>query len=143
MEVDDEYKFWRTANPLVFCTKLLSFQAEIVSSCIANLASPLFSGGSVLLGRIAMGVAAAVYVLMVLMGAMVVSAVLGVGVVRAWAEEPVYVRESLQFDYTHAQPTALFSFNGAAVPSGHTIYVSLALLMPDSDYNRDVGIFQV
>lgn len=148
MESEEKYKFWSTANPLVFCTKLLSFQAQIVSSCIATVASPLssvsrVSGGRVLLGRIAMGVAAAVYVLMVLMGAMVVAAVLGVGVVRAWAEEPVYVRESLQFDYTHAHPTAVFSFNGAAVPPGHTIYVCLALLMPDSDYNRDVGIFQL
>lgn len=98
-------------------------------------------GGTALLGRMAMGLAAAAYVLMVLMVAMVVAAVVGVGVVRSWAEEPLYVRESVQFDYSDAHPTALLTF--AAVPPGHTVYVSLSLLMPDSDYNRDVGIFQV
>lgn len=95
-------------------------------------------------GRIAMGAAAAAYVLMVLMGAMVVAAVLGVGIVKSWAEEPVYVRESVQFDYSRAHPTALLTFgNGPAIPPAHTIYLSLSLLMPDSDYNREIGIFQV
>lgn len=107
-------------------------------------AATVARGGSLLLGRIAMGLLAAAYVCMVLIIVMVVAAVLGVGLVRAWAEEPVYVRESLQFDYTNAHPTAVFSFgNRAGVPVGHTLYVSLVLLMPDSDYNRDIGIFQV
>lgn len=172
MESDEEvdkYKFGSLSNPFTFCTKLISLQAEIFSNCVVTLASPFFSlislvsdmfrgapepkgefqphavssssGGG---RRIAAGLAAAAYVLMVLLAAMFVAAVLGVGLVRAWAEEPVYMRESLQFDYTDAHPTALLSFgDGAAVPPGHTIYVSLALLMPDSDYNRDVGIFQL
>ncbi|KAL0288956.1 UNVERIFIED_CONTAM: Seipin-1 [Sesamum angustifolium] len=93
-----------------------------------------------------MGLLAAAYVCMVLIIVMVLAAVLGVGLVRMWVEEPVYVRESLQFDYTDAHPTAVFSFwgqkGGGAVPVGQTLYVSLLLLMPDSDYNRDVGIFQ-
>ncbi|KAL0298453.1 UNVERIFIED_CONTAM: Seipin-1 [Sesamum radiatum] len=105
------------------------------------------SGGNLLLGRIAMGLLAAAYVCMVLIIVMVLAAVLGVGLVRMWVEEPVYVRESLQFDYTDAHPTAVFSFwgqkGGGAVPVGQTLYVSLLLLMPDSDYNRDVGIFQL
>ncbi|XP_057801833.1 seipin-1 [Salvia miltiorrhiza] len=114
-------------NPFIFCTKLL----------------PSAMGAS-LLGRMATGVAAAAYVLMALMVAMVAAAVVGVGLVRWWAEEPLYVKESVQFDYSDAHPTALLTFgNGPAVPPGHTVYVSLSLLMPDSDYNRDVGIFQL
>ncbi|KAK6156470.1 hypothetical protein DH2020_010718 [Rehmannia glutinosa] len=125
-------------NPFIFCTNLLSLQSQIISTCIVSLASPFLSvislvfnffrrpqpikeqdsesepistvarGGSLLLGRIAVGLLAAAYVCMVLMIVMVVAAVLGVGLVRAWAEEPVYVRESLQFDYADAHPTALF-----------------------------------
>ncbi|KAK4433043.1 Seipin-1 [Sesamum alatum] len=186
-EVDHNYKLPTFLTPFLFCTKLLSLQAEIISTCIVSLASPFFSiislvsdlfrrpqsqesttkedsfqpdaapvpstvdgggGGSLLLGRIAMGLLAAAYVCMVLIIVMVVAAVLGVGLVRMWVEKPVYVRESLQFDYTDAHPTALFSFGGlkaagGAVPVGQTLYVSLLLLMPDSDYNRDVGIFQL
>ncbi|KAL0322303.1 UNVERIFIED_CONTAM: Seipin-1 [Sesamum calycinum] len=182
-EVDQTYKLPTFLTPFLFCTKLLSLQAEIISTCIVSLASPFFSiislvsdlfrrpqetkedfqpaaplpstvdavgggsGGNLLLGRIAMGLLAAAYVCMVLIIVMVLAAVLGVGLVRMWVEEPVYVRESLQFDYTDAHPTAVFSFwgqkGGGAVPVGQTLYVSLLLLMPDSDYNRDVGIFQL
>lgn len=165
MESDDHYKL---PNPFIFCTKLISLQAEIVSTCIFNAAAPFFSlfslvsgffqtrpkeedddlepisrgGGGLLLGRIAAGLLAAAYVCVVLMVLMVVAAVLGFGVVRAWAEQPLYVGENLQFDYRDAHPTALFSLGGG-VPVGHTLYVCLVLLMPESDYNREVGIFQV
>ncbi|KAL6565279.1 hypothetical protein OROGR_002230 [Orobanche gracilis] len=170
-------------NPFIFCsTKLLSLQAEIISTCILSLASPFLSiislisgflfrrtpahecpeqndldpepdyaaargGGSILLWRVAAGLLAAAYVFVVLMLVMVVASVLGVGLVRAWAEEPVYVREGLQFDYSEAHPTAVFYFGNkaaaAAAPVDHTLYVSLLLLMPESDYNRDLGIFQL
>ncbi|KAL1532859.1 seipin-1-like [Salvia divinorum] len=133
MEFNTTYKH---PNPFLFCTKLLSYCTP-----------PFFwrmGGGTPLLGRVAMGVAAAAYVLMVLIVAMVAATVVGVGVVRSWAEQPVYVKESVHFDYSDAHPTALLTFgNGPAVPPGHTIFVSLSLLMPDSDYNRDVGIFQL
>ncbi|KAL6516907.1 hypothetical protein OROHE_018195 [Orobanche hederae] len=171
-------------NPFIlFGTKLLSLQAEIISTCILNLASPFLSiislvsgflfrrtpahefheqtdrdpepdyaaargggGSSILLWRVASGLLAAAYVFVVLMVVMVAAAVLGVGLVRAWAEEPVYVREGLQFDYSEAHPTAVFYFGNkaaAGVPVGHTLYVTLLLLMPESDYNRDLGIFQL
>ncbi|KAK4487947.1 hypothetical protein RD792_003685 [Penstemon davidsonii] len=103
-------------------------------------------GGSLLLGRIVMGLLGAAYVCMVLVGVMIVAAVLGVGLVRMFLEEPVYVKESLQFDYSVVHPTAVYSFGKRAavgVPVGHTLYVSLIILMPESDYNRDVGIFQL
>ncbi|KAL7148820.1 hypothetical protein ABFS83_06G205000 [Erythranthe nasuta] len=145
-------------NPLFnFATKLLSLQA----TCISNLLSPYdfffhsepkhhhFQPAARLLGRIAMGLLAAAYVCVLLMVVMVVAAVLGFGLVGAWAEEPIYVRQSLQFDYTNPHPTSLFSFDPynynyqGGVPVGHTLYVSLLLLMPESDYNRDLGIFQL
>lgn len=129
-------EFDKLPSPFLFCTKLLSYCTP-----------PFFrrmGGGTPLLGRVAMGVAAAAYVLMVLIAAMVAAAVIGVGLVNSWAEQPVFVKESVLFDYSDAHPTALLTFaNGPAVPPGHTVLVTLSLLMPDSDYNRDVGIFQL
>ncbi|KAK6136393.1 hypothetical protein DH2020_029883 [Rehmannia glutinosa] len=131
------FNFFRRPQPPEYPIKEQDSEPEPISTVVR--------GGSLLLGRIAVGLLAAAYVCMVLMIVMVVAAVLGVGLVRAWAEEPVYVRESLQFDYADAHPTALFSFGnrGEGVPVGHTLYISLLLLMPESDYNRDLGIFQL
>ncbi|KAL8052356.1 hypothetical protein ABFS82_06G204900 [Erythranthe guttata] len=155
-------------NPLInFATKLLSLQADIFLSPFdfffhsepkdhhfhfqPSAPPPSSTAARLLLGRrIAMGLLAAAYVCVLLMLVMVVAAVLGFGLVGAWAEEPIYVRESLHFDYTNPHPTSLFSFdpynynyNYQGVPVGHTLYVSLLLLMPESDYNRDLGIFQL
>ncbi|CAA0832690.1 Putative adipose-regulatory protein (Seipin [Striga hermonthica] len=98
--------------------------------------------GSRLLGRIVAGLMAAVYVCVVLMSALAVVVVLGVGLVRAWAEGPIYTRVGLQFDYSEAHPMAVVRL-GPTAPVGHTYHVSLLLLMPESDYNRDLGIFQL
>ncbi|CAH9051386.1 unnamed protein product, partial [Cuscuta europaea] len=112
--------------------------------------------GGLLLRKIGVGILAAAYVGMILMVLLVLAAVLGVVVVRWWVEEPVLLRERVNFDYTDAHPKATFSFHEhykgsnflvkhktLGVPLGHTFYVSLLLLMPDSDYNRELGIFQV
>jgi len=92
-----------------------------------------------------MGLVAAAYVCVVLIVLMVVAALLGVSLVRMmWVEHPIYARQTLHFDYTHLHPTAVFSFGDKKfVPVGQTLYVSLLLLMPESDYNRDIGIFQL
>ncbi|CAA0814352.1 Putative adipose-regulatory protein (Seipin [Striga hermonthica] len=146
-------------SPFLFFTNLLTLQAQIFSTCLLSLASPFFSifsfffrrpagndypkrDGSRLLGRIAAGLMAAAYVCVVLMSALAVAVVLGVGLVRAWAEGPIYTRAGLQFDYSEAHPVAVVRL-GPAAPVGHTYHVSLLLLMPESDYNRDLGIFQL
>nr|GMC76299.1 seipin-1 [Ipomoea batatas] len=151
-------------------SKLVSLQAETVSACLSALSSPLFSrrrlvdrtaandtseiggGSGGLVRKIGVGILAAAYVGMILTILLVVAAVMGVAVVRMWVEEPVLLRERLNFDYTDAHPKAVFSFVNTkfvgkskkmGVPVGHTFYVSLLLVMPESDYNRELGIFQV
>ncbi|XP_073276845.1 seipin-1 [Primulina huaijiensis] len=148
------------SNPYNLPTKLLP--STVMSTSILSLAGPfnipfilkapkqklesaataVVRGGGLVLGRIAMGFLGAAYVCMALVFLMVVAAILGVGLVRFWVEEPINVTENLYFEYADAHPTAVFSFAGG-VPVGQTLYVSLILLMPDSDYNRDIGIFQV
>lgn len=108
-----------------------------------------------LLRRLAYGLLGAVYTGMVLALVMAAAAIMGFLVVNYWVEEPVVVKEKLQFDFTDFNPQATFVFDGgvagerkrkqqlAMVPVGHTFHVSVELLVPDSDYNRDIGVFQI
>ncbi|KAL2549231.1 putative adipose-regulatory protein (Seipin) [Forsythia ovata] len=147
-------------SPFIFFISLISDSfhraeegKETVESAVnaeAGVLSTVLHGGGLLLRKMAMGFLGAAYVCMVLIIVMVVALILGVGVVRLWVEEPVFIRESLHFDYTDVHPTAVFYFGGGAaagggggVPVGHTFYVSMVLVMPESDYNRDIGIFQL
>lgn len=118
--------------------------------------------------RIGVGLVGALQVGMMLMALMVAAAAMGVGFVEMWVEEPLVVRERLYFDYTKANPEAVYVAGGRGgddvggsdrlllglvksgkrskpigVPAGHSFQVSLDLLMPESDFNRETGIFQV
>ena len=74
--------------------------------------------------------------------------------IRFWIEEPVATRGNLNFDYTVARPRALYGVDyrggmkmkktkNLGIPVGHTFSVSVILLMPESQFNRAVGVFQV
>lgn len=161
-------------QPPNWVTKLISLQADLIYNCLVPVftPSPVVSESSYhqaqetipnaesavyqipstitpLLKRFGLGFLSAAYVCMVLLLVLLLAAVLGVGFVHLWAEEPVFVREKLHFDYTHAHPVAVFSFDGFSnkkrigVPIGHTFYISLLLVMPESNFNRDIGVFQV
>ncbi|KNA21849.1 hypothetical protein SOVF_039580 [Spinacia oleracea] len=101
--------------------------------------------------KVGYGILGAVYAAMVLALVMAVAVILGVLLVNLWVEKPVVVREKLYFDYTDANPSAVFVFGGnrygkhggGGVPVGHTFHVSVVLVVPDSDYNRDIGVFQL
>lgn len=121
-----------------------------------NTPSQMAYSNIVLLKKLGLCFLSAAYVCMLLFLVLILASVVGVGLVRFWVEEPVIVHESLHFDYTEAHPSAVFSFNGGVsaaggyimkkhirVPVGHTFSVSLSLLMPESDFNRELGVFQV
>ncbi|XP_045798511.1 seipin-1 [Trifolium pratense] len=121
-----------------------------------NAPSQIAYGSIVLLKKLGLCLLSAAYVCMILFLVLILASVVGVGLVRFWVEEPVIVHESLYFDYTDAHPTAVFSFNGGVgasggyikkkhtrVPVGHAFSVSLSLLMPESDFNRELGVFQL
>ncbi|KAJ9703495.1 hypothetical protein PVL29_005021 [Vitis rotundifolia] len=101
--------------------------------------------GSLMVRKLAWGLLGAAYMGMVLVAVMVVAVDVGVGLVQLWVEEPVFLRENLHFEYTEPHSKAVFSFGGnkgkMRVPLGHTFYVSLRLLMLESDFNRNVGVF--
>ncbi|KAK9141139.1 hypothetical protein Scep_010820 [Stephania cephalantha] len=97
--------------------------------------------------RAGSGVVGVVNVCMVLAALMVLAVVLGVGVVRVWVDEPLVMNELVFFDYTDVNPTAVMEFSGVGdgggIPFKHTYFVELQLVLPDSDYNRHIGVFQV
>lgn len=87
------------------------------------------------------------------------------GMVVGWVvEEPVRVVEELNFDYTRESPVAFVpiiscaglgaagqggkseirGFGGTRViPVGHELQATVSLTLPESDYNRNLGIFEV
>ncbi|KAK7243245.1 hypothetical protein RIF29_38036 [Crotalaria pallida] len=126
-----------------------------VESAVQQVPSQITYGSTLLLKKLGLGFLNAAYVCMVLALVLIVATVVGVCLVRFWVEEPVVIKESLHFDYTDAHPSAVFLFDGGtgisghikknkiSVPVGHRYDVSLALLMPESDFNRDLGVFQL
>ncbi|KAF3796181.1 Seipin-1 [Nymphaea thermarum] len=101
--------------------------------------------GSRVVRKLVLGLVKAAYLCFVLTAAMVVAVIVGVGLVRSWAEEPVVAEEAVSFDYTEEQPSAsvFMGRTRMAVPFAHTMCVSLEMVLPESDYNRDVGMFQI
>lgn len=132
--------------------------AEVVEKIVMHKVPSKISHGSViLLKKLGLGLVGAFQVCMGMVFLVVLASVLGVLLVEMWVEEPVFVTERLFFDYTEANPVAVFSVGGdelgrsssnsknniKGIPIGHTYYVSLLLLMPESDFNREIGVFQV
>lgn len=115
--------------------------------------------------RFGLGLLWSVYVGFVLMG-LLVTAFVASGILMKWVvEQPVQIKEYLNFDYTSAKPVALvpvISCDGVSAGSGfrevvddgkqggahvlqpnHNVQVRIVLKVPESDYNRRLGVFQV
>ncbi|CAL4995551.1 unnamed protein product [Urochloa decumbens] len=155
-EINDVLLF--LAVPAGWLIRLVAFLGELVASTILSLVFPVAALIGTLralpavvasnLRRAALGLLAAACTFAALVAALFVSALLGFVLVRHWVEEPVTVRQQLYFDYTEAQPSAAVTLGGGrvrsvALPAGHSVRVSMALLLPDSYHNREVGMFQI
>ncbi|XVF06969.1 hypothetical protein REPUB_Repub06bG0097000 [Reevesia pubescens] len=126
-----------------------------VETAVQKVPSNITHGSTIFLKKVVLGLLGAAQVCMVLVFVMVLAALVGIGLVQLWLEEPVFVREKLFFDYTEVNPKAVFYFSGGgidgssyrkrhmAVPVSHTFHVNLVLLMPESDFNRHIGVFQL
>jgi probable phosphoglycerate mutase len=158
-ESDDALLF--LAVPAGWLIRLLAFLGELVASAILSLVFPVAALVGALralpaavasnLRRTARGLLAAACTFVALVAALLMSVLLGFVLVRHWVEDPVTLRQQLFFDYTEAQPSAAVVLGGGArgaaagavLPAGHSVRVSMALLLPDSYHNREVGMFQV
>ncbi|CAI9087851.1 OLC1v1022034C1 [Oldenlandia corymbosa var. corymbosa] len=105
------------------------------------------------------------YVCVILVGLLVSAFIVGGVLINIVMEKPIKIRENLNFDYTEKSPTALVPIIrcrnqefGAdcnanvdvmesdamrVIPLNHKLQVTVALKLPESDYNRNLGIFQV
>ncbi|KAL4557314.1 hypothetical protein LXL04_035488 [Taraxacum kok-saghyz] len=117
-----------------------------------NSAAPptAVQASTILLRKALLGFLGAAYVCWILTTVMVVSVAVGVALVNIWVEEPVSIKENLYFDYTDVHPYAIVDLGFDApgklakgVPVGHFCDVRLSFVMPESDYNREIGNFQV
>lgn len=114
--------------------------------------------------KLGLGLFSSVCVGFVLVG-LAIFAVVVAGVMMKWVvDEPVRIMEELNFDYTRDAPMAFvpimscpddlclecgenLEFGNVAqsrvIPLGHKLMATVSLNMPESDYNRNLGIFQV
>ncbi|PIA42041.1 hypothetical protein AQUCO_02100111v1 [Aquilegia coerulea] len=104
-----------------------------------------------------------IYICIVLSGFLLTGFVIGGLIIRYLIEKPIQMTEDLNFDYTRASPVAFVpimfcpnSYSGAkyqddvgksavspVFPSNHKLQLTISLTMPESDYNRKLGVFQV
>jgi seipin len=92
--------------------------------------------------RLVWGSIWAAYVCVVLF-ALLIMAFLGGGLlVGRMVEEPVQVTETLNFDYTKPSPAAFVPVPRLVQPN-QKMQLEVSLTLPESDYNRRLGVFQV
>lgn len=104
-----------------------------------------------------------VYVCFVLVGLLVSAFIMGGILMRIMVEEPIRMNEPLNFDYTAKKPVAyvpIITSPGVTcgvdsqvevgmvdgvrvIPPNHKLQVTVSLMLPESDYNINLGIFQV
>ncbi|WMV39636.1 hypothetical protein MTR67_033021 [Solanum verrucosum] len=100
----------------------------------------------------------AAYVCFLLVGLLVMGFVVSGLTLRRLLEEPIETTKALNFDYTKTSPVAFapFASNGLSnpliskpkiedrpIPYNHKLQLTVSLAMPESEYNRKLGIFQV
>ncbi|XP_074267751.1 seipin-2-like [Silene latifolia] len=103
------------------------------------------------------------YVCSVLVSMLVLAFVVGGLMMRLYVvEEPFQLKQPLNFDYTKSKPQALVSItscrsdeygekvnevsvggSGRVILPNHKLQATVTLVVPESDYNRNLGIFQV
>ncbi|CAN1299324.1 SEI2, partial [Linum perenne] len=79
------------------------------------------------------------YVGLVLMGMVAVGFLFGSLLVNSVVEPPFQGKEALKFDYTKDSPVADVA---VGIPHSRKLQITVMLMMPESDYNRKLGMFQ-
>ncbi|KAI3457608.1 hypothetical protein Pfo_014271 [Paulownia fortunei] len=103
------------------------------------------------------------YVFLVLVGLLVLGFMISGIIMRNLAEEPMLMTENLNIDYTKTSPAAIVPITSSlvtgvpskdeispsenlrrrSIPYNHKMQLTVSLTLPESEYNRKLGIFQV
>ncbi|RAL44730.1 hypothetical protein DM860_003489 [Cuscuta australis] len=113
------------------------------------------------------GLLCSIYVAVLLMGLLVLGFATGGFLISHLVEEPMKMVENLNFDYTEKSPVAFVPITGCqglngkidfrghqpdvgqvdgmhfSIPPKHKLSATVSLTLPESDYNRNLGVFQV
>ncbi|GAB2229148.1 hypothetical protein Droror1_Dr00023283 [Drosera rotundifolia] len=143
---------------------LVDLPITLISTTLLSLFSPFLSSPtphhhhhrchrpphpSTIAKRIGFGLRGSLYVAAVLMVAMAVATAVGVGLVRVMVEEPLHVRERLWFDYSEERSEAVVRVEGRrgrkgrGFGVGERVWAEVVLVVPESEFNRDIGVFQL
>ncbi|KAM7252162.1 hypothetical protein ACFE04_024045 [Oxalis oulophora] len=117
--------------------------------------------------RLGWGVLSSIYVGCVLVGLLASGFLVGALVMKCIMEKPIYATETLNFDYSQHSPVAFVPIMSSpdspepfglvsnvnfdsekpagarVIPYNHKLLLTVSLMLPESEYNRKLGIFQV
>ncbi|KAL6543331.1 hypothetical protein OROHE_010851 [Orobanche hederae] len=118
-------------------TRLAAFVCSRLESCNSVLKLAVRFGKAVF---------SAAYVFFLLVGLLVSGFAIGGIVMRILVREPIHTTQTLNFDYTRTSPAAVVPIvpslaKGMLLPS--KLKLTVCLTLPESEYNRKLGIFQV
>ncbi|XP_062115551.1 seipin-2 [Humulus lupulus] len=107
----------------------------------------------------------AIYVCFILCCLLFLSSLFSGLIMRYFVEKPVHMKEVLNFDFTKHRPVAFMPIVSCVnagcgmdceeqiearkkmgfrvIPVGHKLQASVSMTLPESEYNRNLGIFQV
>ncbi|CAN6225252.1 unnamed protein product [Urochloa humidicola] len=139
-----QWWFLFVTDPLGLARRARAWALGLAGDAAGALAARLGGGEGVgkVAQRLVWGSLWASYVCVVLC-ALLFMAFLGGGLlVGRIVEKPVQVTETLNFDYTKPSPAA-FVLVLRLVPPNQQMQLEVSLTLPESDYNRRLGVFQV
>ncbi|KAG8386450.1 hypothetical protein BUALT_Bualt03G0150000 [Buddleja alternifolia] len=155
------FTFWLTllTFPFQTLTPIRDHITKKLISFITNRLKPQKSMLKVAI-RFSKAVLCSLYVFLVLVGLLASGFAIGGLVIKNLVEEPILATGVLNFDYTKTSPAAIVPITSSlvtgvlakdtseklgrrAIPYNHKMQLTVALTLPESEYNRKLGIFQV
>jgi hypothetical protein len=139
-----QWWFLFMTDPLGLARRARAWALGVAGDAAGILTARLGGGEGVgkVAQRIVWGSLWAAYVCVVLCSLLIMAFVGGGLLVGKIVEEPVQVTETLNFDYTRPSPMALVPVP-RLVPPNQRMQLEVSLTLPESDYNRRLGVFQV
>lgn len=139
-----QWWFLFVTDPLGLARRARTWALGVAGDAVGTLTARLGGGEGVgkVAQRIVWGSLWAAYVCVVLCALLIMAFVGGGLLVGRIVEEPVQVTETLNFDYTKPSPMAFVPVP-RLVPPNHRMQLEVLLTLPESDYNRRLGVFQV
>ncbi|CAD6218392.1 unnamed protein product [Miscanthus lutarioriparius] len=139
-----QWWFLFVTDPLGLARRARAWALGVAGDAVGTLTARLGGGEGVgkVAQRIVWGSLWAAYVCVVLCALLIMAFVGGGLLVGRIVEEPVQVTETLNFDYTKPSPMALVPVP-RLVPPNQRMQLEVSLTLPESDYNRRLGVFQI